>query len=934
MCDCRPILLLLVLVLLGYSCWHHGGFEAARTCVASPSQEIQDQSAYAVETVYYGLSGAEATSTAGNRSTTDAPQPFTATGFGFRYHVQGQRLGHDGQLGQLVLSLRPVYKKGCEILWRVWSEGRRLHLQCGASTVEEPGLGKRRCLGRSRSTTTAEQVSLAIAQEPQRQGQGQKGQRWRQGSWQKPSEGQAGHYQRPSPQRQGLAAATLGAFAYSAGLSSWCVRGALGSTEQARCSDCCTTILWWNSPTGGPGTPWGAGASHDQGGRQEHAQSCISANPGQEGNESRESGSSFLSGCLGQLHQHPRRDSRQADRRAKAGSATVRRAREKVDTATCGSHRCTGQAFGSATESGLRLGYGQGPSQLDTGRSLGNGDCSTATAAQTTFVGSCIEQCQELRGKGCYGSPTREFANSKAQGGSNRCCRWRGGPRLGPDHRLMRWEGPCPTWEHSVTSEVDFVTPQMAVGIAMSLAANIFWEVSCTSWDWLMWDPRVDTTEDAALDWQVTAAQAHLDAFGWAGGAAADMDRHSSFEPLSSEGRLDSGHNSCHHATMTDILSEAKALYSGRKSALVHSSKSGTEGHASLFPKRRLKVTFSPQIEFWFPAPLQLCRTAPPRRETSAYVLPAKQEAGCNVPLQAARPSSDATRAGMELFENHAWPLHSDKPPLNGDAFKAIPKSWPRSYPYAGRVPDVPTEPAASQVANVDVSGQELEFSTPDASEQLGVGVAAAKDGHSWFTSFGSVEGHCVLRKRADWSDARCIQEAISHAAPALARPSGRCIVRPLPGLFVPQVILTRQAPASAFRTIVVDLRPIGADIRVEDLRLGREIRAAFLGERACLHRSFVVYPNSPIVCNFWPTWSPCLETPCSNKIMTRLRSLVGHMCLLRLLLPAAVLSRDCLLPALQTDMLNGLAARPWLSKSISRLGPLHPQYQKTHVLM
>ena len=69
------------------------------------------------------------------------------------------------------------------------------------------------------------------------------------------------------------------------------------------------------------------------------------------------------------------------------------------------------------------------------------------------------------------------------------------------DHRLSRWKRPCDKcvpWEHSVTRAMDNVTTHFAVGIAMSLAADVFWHISAQSSDHLLWDPRLYMAEDSA----------------------------------------------------------------------------------------------------------------------------------------------------------------------------------------------------------------------------------------------------------------------------------------------------------------------------------------------------------------------------------------------------------------------------------------------------
>ena len=131
--------------------------------------------------------------------------------------------------------------------------------------------------------------------------------------------------------------------------------------------------------------------------------------------------------------------------------------------------------------------------------------------------------------------------------------------------------------------------------------------------------------------------------------------------------------------------------------------------------------------------------------------------------------------------------------------------------------------------AGLEENGQIIDDSEVAPFSRPVVSTAAGSSSRHFFTSFGTVEGHMVLQKQPHWSEQQCVQEAIAHAAPALMRPNGRPILRPLPGLFEPQIVLTRLPLHSPFRTVVFDLR--GADLRTEDIRINVAVADIFQGE-------------------------------------------------------------------------------------------------------
>ena len=161
----------------------------------------------------------------------------------------------------------------------------------------------------------------------------------------------------------------------------------------------------------------------------------------------------------------------------------------------------------------------------------------------------------------------------------------------------------------------------------------------------------------------------------------------------------------------------------------------------------------------------------------------------------------------------------------------------PVSHPSQGPRPRARYEPSAAS-SSVPLQHMEAPIINDDevAPFSRPVVQCSAGDGIKfWFTFFGVVEVHQVLQRMPEWGEQQCVQEAIFHSAPALTRPQGRVIQHPLPGLYRPQVVLTRMEVHSPFRTVVFDMRPVGADLRAEDVRLHRHVADVFR-EKACLH--------------------------------------------------------------------------------------------------
>ena len=204
---------------------------------------------------------------------------------------------------------------------------------------------------------------------------------------------------------------------------------------------------------------------------------------------------------------------------------------------------------------------------------------------------------------------------------------------------------------------------------------------------------------------------------------------------------------------------------------------------------------------------------------------------------------------------------------------------WPTGR-LTGRT-DPPPRTAAAATSASDQGDQTDNTPCIDASEVAPFSrpvtqSAAAGSTRQWFTFFGSVEGHQVLLKDATWGDQQCVQEAIAHAAPALARPTGRVIQRPLPGLFTPQLVLTRMPVGSRYRTVVFDLRPIGADLRAEDVRTHGNIATLLFGEGALapLARSLRLEPEAvSFSVNLLPSSADAMITERTETVTVHFRA-------------------------------------------------------------
>ena len=411
---------------------------------------------------------------------------------------------------------------------------------------------------------------------------------------------------------------------------------------------------------------------------------------------------------------------------------------------------------------------------------------------------------------------------------------------------------------------LELCVPHSAVGLAAQLQVEV-------SWPWLSveGDEFVDNrifkqngTVDAA--WQADVdSSAPTRSAQWMDSLAAMDSRSEIASPPGLTAQLSSAFNLCLPSAMPQLQSESHA-----DRELLYSSRCTDK-----------KVTFAQQVSFWFPAstqlyfqgsgssrPLSSCqplRSALKRQEAAGAFW--KHCQGHSVPRLSMLCTAESI--DVQVAQPDAWSLDPD--PVRqfvtdheqfvslaclqrfGQSVDEVLACGFAVAPNADASTRQVDGPVGQSSASTRNGVRRVEASAAPAGSPLmqpyqcdaslsasnvlvshGPGTMAVE----WFTMFGTVEGHQVLQKQPEWHDLRCIAEAISNAAPALARPSGRTLVAPLTGLFVPQVVLTRMAPTAAYQTIVCDLRPIGADIRVVDVRIGRRVTSIVDREGALEH--------------------------------------------------------------------------------------------------
>ena len=164
----------------------------------------------------------------------------------------------------------------------------------------------------------------------------------------------------------------------------------------------------------------------------------------------------------------------------------------------------------------------------------------------------------------------------------------------------------------------------------------------------------------------------------------------------------------------------------------------------------------------------------------------------------------------------------------------AAPDSCPAHPDTAPATFAPPTELTLPSCATVASSGttQDLHQSclhrTLPAAATGHNSVVRLPDDEGRYTVIGSVEGAINRWRSPEWDANRCLEDAIASAPRRGPHLSASIVRNPLPGLFVPQILVSRASTHLGWHTVALDLRPIALGVRAIEVRLGTTIGRLF----------------------------------------------------------------------------------------------------------
>ena len=859
---------------------HDSGFHIQGVQFASPptqsANKIQDNSTYLCRPGYWRQGG----SRTGNYSFEGPSQPVQATGAGAPSVTSGTR---QYERSQLVLDLPTVHLEKGQILWAVWGEDcRAVHGAAGCShPLARSRMASNPVVGNDSETSSFPSLSAdKIA--PRRQ---EPAERQRKGDG---LEGQGDLYPSPSSIARSTTspeAADPTKFA-AAVFQQFAAHGcAFASTGEVGHACGCSERSKQQPATRHRGASGCTRRSGALSAFQGNAWSSFGAYTGGQRTESYSQCQANVSQFLGDVRKAAQQHVGEAGSAASRSVGAVCKLGGQMAAAASDCVRKLGQAYRRLAEDRLLRLRHEYRGWQSRARSVESARARRSAKGSAESAPGGAQPGQKSSGQRCHRDGARLFADTKkaCQGGrrgsgNSRRQDRQASPWSGPDLSLRRWEGPLAmlaAWEHSILQCWNYVSPCAAVGLAAQLHMEVTWPWLATDSRGLVDDRIIEHAHQVDAGWQGTTAACAPEKYTRWIDSLADMGRYSEIEsPPGQETWLSPVFSPCLPSVMPLAHDEVHC-------ELLYSS--------GCTDKR---VTFESRVSFWFPASDQIClpgkdrfflpkQGRPPRGILkSSRFLPAAKHSLLHSTRESVFPRSlevevclDVPDVQMDPVSNtDAVAVHclSAEADVDDDTvphasvslacLQRLGKSVDEALacglgrtPCTGIFPQGTTCPAGGPAAAVESGARRVEASafssgsspakplhTPDTPflpiERATVSSSSGTHAADWFTMFGTVEGHQVLRKLPDWSDFRCITEAIAHAAPALLRPSGSTLVAPLPGLFVPQVVLTRQVPNTGFKTIVCDLRAIGADIRVEDIRVGRSVASVTEGEGALVH--------------------------------------------------------------------------------------------------
>ena len=178
-------------------------------------------------------------------------------------------------------------------------------------------------------------------------------------------------------------------------------------------------------------------------------------------------------------------------------------------------------------------------------------------------------------------------------------------------------------------------------------------------------------------------------------------------------------------------------------------------------------------------------------------------------PAQIRSPNAD-----LVLFQlwRDGVPLNTWRPFVLGDARPPVP-------PIPHDAVNQPTLPA--QHAQARYTG--ASSSRPAAIPRYAPAHLPAPE--SRYSYLDTLEGVQNRPKPPSGTDAACQQDALENVPRRGTPLHARIILRPLAGLYLPQVLLSRVSHRAGWQTIAIDLRAINLGIKVADVVLGTSIR-------------------------------------------------------------------------------------------------------------
>ena len=105
--------------------------------------------------------------------------------------------------------------------------------------------------------------------------------------------------------------------------------------------------------------------------------------------------------------------------------------------------------------------------------------------------------------------------------------------------------------------------------------------------------------------------------------------------------------------------------------------------------------------------------------------------------------------------------------------------------------------------------------------------VVRLDNGEGRYTVIGTLEGAINRFRQPNWDAQHCLQDAVETAPRNSPYMSGYAVAFPLPGLWLPQIVVSRVNAAASWCTVAVDLRALGLGVIAIDVRVGTRVSSS-----------------------------------------------------------------------------------------------------------